>query len=397
MDFSFYPTSSSTNGNDAQDPKLKREALLIASFSIVLYLFVACVAFYYDRKFSLHTSRDSGMQTLIGKYDHAKQSFFRVLFVSCLLDIPAYVGCLAYDGPTECEWNGLDELIFWFFHLLALCGYAFCIIIPCVLWADMITKKDGKLFFSNYPYDCIKRFFQIMLLLYVCTSLLDIIMSCIYYRMSDKEAFADAPTYDFTPLIESILIVSISVGCLYCGIRLQLYVREVKFDSSIETKFLFTLNLIMSILVLSFVSRAVLVLMFIPYIPQSYQQRVSYSVYTIVSRWMPDVFCQLLLIYIMRLSGREVSAKSSRYVNSEDSQTEKKDVMYSPLLVDDYNQDSADLQASIEENLLPIFKTNENRTTAEDSKPSNNTFKYNYKTSDRRFLSSDLDIDEELF
>jgi hypothetical protein len=419
---------------------------------------VAGLAYYYYRKFSRQNTADSGKyQTLIGKYDHAKKLFFGVLTVSCLLEIPAYIGCLAYDGPTDCEWHYPDEILFWFFHLLALCGYACCIIIPCVLWSDMINKQDGKLFFSSYPYDCIKRYFQVMLLLYFFNSSLDILMTCVYYKMSNRVAYQDAPTYSVCALIECILIVFISVGCLYCGIQLQMYVHSAKLNANVEIKFLFTLNLILFVIVLSFLGRAILVLRFAPNVPKSFKNPVNYVVYTIIARWTPDVFCQLLLIYIMRLSGNEILAKNSTIITQPQQNRMsgffgKKDALKDPLLSDEYQPDSEELRASFEESLLPVLKMAEKYSTKSRSmksgetdlptshenttqgtvvsdpipiKPTTNTnssnnshrissnaligsyeepasysptnsYKYSYNSPlDRRFLSSDYNLDQE--
>jgi hypothetical protein len=343
----------------------RKEALIIASLSIFFYSLVGCIAYYYYRKFSrLKNPNTLQAESLIGKYDHAKKLFFGILMVSSFLELPGYIGCIATDGPDECVWHSPSKVIFWFFHLLSLCGYACCIVIPCVLWSDMINKKDGKLFFSSYRYDRVKRYFQALLVLYFLNTIVYILLSAAHYRMSDRMAYRNSnPAYGICALDETIIIVLIAVGCLFCGIRLQVYVHRAKLNAVAELKFLFTLNIILFVIVLSFLSRAILNLGFAPGIP-AVQNDVSYPVYTILTRWTPDIFCQLLLVYIMRLSGNEILTKNSNVIGHVSVGSGKgngfmynKSHSMAPLLgSDEYEPDSDELRASFQENILPVLK-----------------------------------------
>eukprot|EP01040_Poterioochromonas_malhamensis_P004370 gene4370-4684_t len=339
--------------------KLQNQAFAVASISIFLYGSMFIISMYYFIKFINHEKDNvRAAYTNIGKYDHAKKLFFGLLAVSSLLEIPNYIGCLAGNGITDCEWKTADHLLFWFFHLLALCGYAYCVIIPCLLWSDMINKKDGKLFFSSYKYDNIKHFFRFFLILYLINTCIDIIVSIIYYRNSDGFAYREAPTYSICVLIECIIIVFIAIGCLYCGIQLERYVYNTTFaliPIHIERKFLLSLNLILLVIVLSYLGRAILILRFVPGMPRNFQNPVNYAIYTFIARWIPHILCQGLLILIMRYSGKEIVARNSS-------------LSYHPLnnnnnnlpgshqeISDEYHPGSNEI-AEMEESLLAVYK-----------------------------------------
>jgi hypothetical protein len=371
--------SYSESEDSGQNTTLRNEAITIATFSIILYGIVFLIASYYYLKFlrleRKHLTTVYHPSSGTGKYDQAKKLFFGILALSALLDIPTYIGCLANNGPTDCEWDGPEELLFWYFHLCALCGYACCIIIPCVLWSDMINKRDGKLFFSAYPYDRIKRYFQCLLVLYFLNVVINIIGCSIYYKLSDPTYFQQSPTASFYSLLECILIVLISTGCLYCGLRLQIYVHEAKLNPIAEMKFLFTLNVILFMIVISFLGRAILVVKFARGMPKSFQHPVNYAVFILIARWTPDVFCQILLCYIMRLSSGEIAAKHnptsavvikggtgrgsqlSGHYSGYFSRSQKFS-MKDRLISGEYSPDSSEL-AALEESLLPVFKMGE--------------------------------------
>ena len=355
------PSSASHDDDDFPFHSTRQDILITASFSVFLYITVACVAAYFYNKFlKVVENMENPDDSLVGKYDHAKKIFFGLLTMSSLLEVPQYIGCVIDNGPQECEWGSPEEALFWFFHLVARSGYAYCIIIPCVLWSDMIYKKDGRLFFSNYPYDWIKRYFQFTLSIYFFNACFDILMSCIYYDPNERFAYKKAPTYAACAVVECIVIVLISVGCLVCGIRLQRYVHYAKLSTTVEIKFLFTLNLILSMIVISLLGRAVLILRFAPGMPESFRNPAPYWVYTLIARWLPDILCQSCLMYIMRLSGEEIMAKKSGSIQSHSGSLSGffsgvRDSTKDRLL-DEYEPDSAELRASFEENLLPVLK-----------------------------------------
>ena len=150
--------------------------IILASISIVLYSSLAFTCAYFFRKFQLLREQGSEAATngLLrwggislrsssdnGKFDDQKILFFFVLTVSAVLDIPMYVGCIVNGGPTDCEWDGIGYPVLWCMHLISCTGYALSIILPAILWSDILESRDGRIFFSKYPVDPTKRFFQV--------------------------------------------------------------------------------------------------------------------------------------------------------------------------------------------------------------------------------------------
>jgi hypothetical protein len=298
----------------------RHEALGIASFSILFYSVIAFMSYHYYQKFVMIEKLNHGgvsssvyYRNNLGKYDETKKLFFSILMISSLLDIPEYINCLVQDGPTDCQTDTPDFLIFWFCHLLALDGYACCIIIPCVLWSDMINKKDGKLFNSKFDDDIIKIFFKCILCLYFMNTFFMIVCAIIYFSMTPSE-YASQIYYAICAFAEAILITLISLGCLFSGVNLLSYVKSAKLPEIIENKFIITLNVILFVMVLSFLGRAVLIMRFSAFMPEEFRNGVPYSAYTVVSRWLPDIFCMYCLILIMRFSGQEIIDKNSNII-----------------------------------------------------------------------------------
>jgi hypothetical protein len=316
------------------------EALSIATISIIFYLSLALLSFYYYRKF-LHIEKANKGVSLsvyyrnnIGRYDDTKKLFFFILTVSSLLEIPTYLGCLVLGGPEECEWNNVTFMLFWFFHMLALCGYAFCIVIPCVLWSDMVNKRDGKLFFSVFPYDNVKRFFRVLILSYLINTIGNLVAAIVYYQPSNPKHFKETYSYSFCAVVECVEIFLISLGCMYCGIKLQVYVHKAKLNPLLEMKFLFSLNVVLFVVVLSFLGRAILVLEFAHFMADFNWKEgcVTYSVFVIISRWLPDVFCQFCLILLMRTPSSEIAKKTLNNSSSRSRGTtaENEDALLDP-------------------------------------------------------------------
>jgi hypothetical protein len=110
------------------------------------------------------------------------------------------------------------------------------------------------------------------------------------------------------------VITLISLGCLFSGVNLLSYVKSAKLPKIIENKFIITLNVILFVMVLSFLGRAVLIMRFSAFMPEEFRNGVPYSAYTVVSRWLPDIFCMYCLILIMRFSGQEIIDKNSNII-----------------------------------------------------------------------------------
>jgi hypothetical protein len=284
----------------------------LACVSIMLYASLAIVAGYYFFKFRSIKQKSSYLGS---SYDEPKIFFFFVLSVSALLDIPTFLGCLAKGGPEDCEWDDASYPVVWFCHLIAVCGYAFAITIPCVMWLDMVNRKDGKLFFSSFPYDKTKRFFQFLIILYYLITLVDMTAAIVDFRVSDHSRFQSRNVIDaICTTLEPVVIFCISLGCLWCGMRLQKHVVDAKFAFKTVIRVLCVQTIIMLIIALSYLARALLILRLVYFMPGNYFTTFacSYAVWLLCTRWLPYIFCSFCLIASMRSSGAEVAARNLR-------------------------------------------------------------------------------------
>lgn len=287
--------------------------ITLACISIILYGALSGVSAYYYFKFRAIMQDGAQYSRTAGRYDEPKVLFFLVLMISGFFELPAYVGCLVHDGPRDCEWDSYTYPIFWVFHLLAVIGYAFSITIPCVMWSDMMNRKDGKLFFSAFPYDSTKRFFQICIVTYVLNTAVDLVAIGISFRSDDHNHFTDNSDIDgVCTLIEPFIIFFIACGCLWCGIRLQNHVVKAKLNFGAVVRVLFYLNMTMIIICVSYLARAILVMKLVNFLPNAYAEafKMSYFVWLLCTRWIPHVVCSFSLVYLMRSSGSESAAKN---------------------------------------------------------------------------------------
>jgi len=230
---------------------------VLASISICLYSLLALLCGYCGVQFW-----DFRENKLIeGRYIAPKFQFFVILFVSAMLDIPLYVGCLSKHGAKECMWNDEFYIASQQLHLVATCGYLYAIIIPAVLWSDVIHLKDGYFWNSSYLIDSTKLFFRVMFVLFCLNELTSIIGSIIFQRPSDTDAYTGSHSFgEISQLISPILLSLITIGCLWSGIRLQRYVINVQLGNLTLIRILMHLNFTMFLIVATYGLRALLVL-----------------------------------------------------------------------------------------------------------------------------------------
>jgi hypothetical protein len=288
----------------------------IAIVSIILYASLALTSAFYFLKFrhmlqlkNLRPTRD------FGRYDEPKILFFLVLFISATLDLPMFIGCVIEGAPKDCEWDSISYPIFWSMHLLAVCGYAFSIVTPPVLWSDIINQKDGKLWFSKYPMDGTKWFFQVTLFLFWSLMVMTVLLVILFYRIDDHKEFTKKNALNtVSSILEPMLTFLISAGCLYCGVRLQLYVMRVRLEGAKEIRFLFHLNITLFIILATYLSRSLMVLRLFVLVSEEYKNafKSSYFVWILVTRWLPYIFCSFCLINEMRFTGAQIADKYNR-------------------------------------------------------------------------------------
>ena len=286
-------------------------AAVLSSLNFVFYSFVTIISGYFFFKFRavVYSANPQPSSSAFGRFDGSKLIFFLVLFVSSILDIPLSLSCIILGSPRKCEWNGLSYPFLWSLHLLSLNGYAYTVITPFIMWSDIINSKDGKLFFSSFPVDNTKRFFQFLLLLYFLSTLLIFVQLIIYYDVNNEGGFGESDLTSITDCVEPFIIVLIAAGCLWCGLRLQLHVINVGFHVTVQKAVLMKLNLTMAVIVICYLARALSVLKLFTAMPWAYKLafRQSYFEWLICTRWLPYILCSLLLVNSMHQSGAQLA------------------------------------------------------------------------------------------
>lgn len=284
-------------------PYSRDEVLSVAAVSIFLYGFLFSSSFYFFVKLLLKpkTTSYSVATTFEMQMDDSRKLFFAIISFSALFDMPVYVGCIAYNGPSDCEWDGALYKSFWMLHLFAVGGYAMALGIPLYLWSEVVNGRDGKIWNSRFKPDFTRKYLYGATALYMAIQILIIISVGAFYNTEKKQYDEYIELKTVTSVAESICITLISAGWCWCGIRLQLRVRRVQFRPEAERKILFIVTMIMSAITLSFFTRAVFVLSLIHENEDGYRIP-SFTLWVLGTRWLPYIMCSFMLIYIMRRS-----------------------------------------------------------------------------------------------
>jgi len=108
------------------------EATLVASLSICFYGSLCLISTFFYATYTLRKFEKRGL------YDDSKRFFLGVLALSSVADLPLYIVCIVKGGPYQCEWKDISYYITWFLQLLSLSGFCLILVIPSVLWADVM-------------------------------------------------------------------------------------------------------------------------------------------------------------------------------------------------------------------------------------------------------------------
>jgi len=274
--------------------------------SIILFIALALTSFYnayffYD--FQLKQLKD-------GLYVRAKFLYFIILGISACLDLPQYFYCWYGNFPYFCRENTISYEAGICSHILASCGYLYCIITPAILWNDMILLKDGNFWFTNSSLCYTKIFFRTFFVIFCIITVGLIIGDIIYtqttelnqsnYYLNDNRSAAIA--FCVTPTIIFIIVIC----CLWSGVKLHFYVIKeqvgVKLDlSSKQHRVLIYWNLINLIFALSYFLKVLILLGRWNKMPSSYKddfQRINghYDIWVPLAQWLPSVFCSFCQI-----------------------------------------------------------------------------------------------------
>lgn len=286
----------------------EKNTLIIASISLILFLFLSLLSLYHAVEF--WDFRLNKLKEV--KYASPRFVFFIVLGISAVLEIPRYIGCINLNGPYFCNWVEYNHSfdITYEFHLVALCGYSYSIITTSILWSDTVQGKDGKFWFSSSPLDFTKIFFRVAYILYCLTNIIMIIMNAYYIFQNDDDETDDGYT-GISYFLSPMLLLCIATGCFCTGIRLQLYVIQVKLGGPTQFTALVRVNMIMALVVSSYFLRALLLLSYWDKIPGSYVDSFqyfseNYPVWMPLTQWFPFIICSTCLIFVMKLKKRTI-------------------------------------------------------------------------------------------
>ncbi len=352
------------------------EPQVVALISLLLYSSLALVAGRYYLKFvRLRITRSSHSSPQQSKvlYDGPKEWFFLVLTITALIDIPLPIGCLYEGGPQDCEWDNLSYPIGWYLHMIAIVGYAYTIMVPCILWNDIMTGGNGYLFPTSFT-SCfsslslittssshttspspLKIFLRILMIGYIFNTVSDVISGIITFRVHNHSYYSTNIEYNISVIIEVILICCITIACFISGMRLHAFVikqeqllypkqttlaslpvttssamglgsifatRKVEERPKAATtvkahRIMLYLNLPMAVIMITYMIRGVFELRLVSWMPPAYIDtfRCSFIIWTFVAKWLPYGCCSFVLIWIMRMSGTERKMKAAQRPN----------------------------------------------------------------------------------
>ena len=276
-----------------------------ATISIFLYLSLLGTCIYYALRFwkAVNGTIQGG-----GLYSKPKFIFFVILGLSALLDLPTFLACVGKGGPTDCIWNDASYAFVWSCHLIATCGYLYAVITPSILWSDIIRQKDGNFWNSGSPLDGTKIFFRITYVIYCCVIITNVLGVIIYSKSSNESQYSDSNALGaINNCLMPVMLVVVTFGCFWSGIRLRHYVMNVQLGSTTQLRVLFKLNFTMIIICASYTMRALLVMSLYNDIPQSYvsvmDETWHYPLWMALTQWVPFLLCSFCLVNEMKFKG----------------------------------------------------------------------------------------------
>mmetsp|Transcript_4006 Transcript_4006/g.6804 ORF Transcript_4006/g.6804 Transcript_4006/m.6804 type:complete len:563 (+) Transcript_4006:27-1715(+) len=327
-------------------------ALVIAISSLVLYICLLGASIYQIRVQKRLRDASSG-----GSFVEFKLVFFTVLATSALFSLPLWVGCLLAGSPSTCEWHGPYYYTCWSFHLFALIGFSFCVGIPSIMWSDIINNTQrlhpgttvsflGSFrrvfsvplgsggrnvdYYQNYDasttsfvancslcrgvrVDYMRFTFVLFVFCYSINELV-VIASFIQFYIQDRNVsdFVEhSNIYRVSTYIEPFIIFFFAGNCLFSGISLQLHVRRARLEESMQRKLLTTLNSVLLVVTITYITRAVFVLdLFLEF---SGALTYSYFIWIVCTHWMPHLLGSSCLFYLMSSQGSERKHRGKVY------------------------------------------------------------------------------------
>lgn len=252
-----------------------------------------------------------------GLYGTPKFVFFVVLGASALLDLPTFIACAGKGGPNECLWDHSSYAFVWSCHLIATCGYMYAVITPSILWSDIIRQKDGNFWNSASPLDETKIFFRIAFVIYCCVIVSNVLGVIIFSDPEDESSYSNSNALGaLNNCLMPIMLVVVTFGCFWSGLRLRQYVMNVKLGGAVQLRILLKLNFTMFMICASYTMRAILVLSIYDDIPHPYQHTMhptwQYPVWMPLTQWVPFLLCSFCLVNEMKFHNAGNKGSSMR-------------------------------------------------------------------------------------
>jgi hypothetical protein len=268
------------------------DELWVSFFSVIFYGFVA--SFSADQYIKYYRFGNGS------KISNCRRLFFGVLSVSALLDLPVWFLCIGYMGPSTCVMETVFFKVFQCFHMLALCGYAFCLGITTILWSDILTENEDKPIIDFKNPDIGRKLFYSFFLLYFLNEFTVILSICLWMDEKDPNKFLESnEVYQFSDFTEPFLICVLAGGCLFTGVRLQRYVLSVRLGTRLQREFLVQLNGVLFLVTACYLARAILIFTLFYDFGSDDLSGISFAVWTLCTRWMPNVGSSLCLFVFM--------------------------------------------------------------------------------------------------
>jgi len=291
----------------AGDAGLSTQSIAIMGLTAYsILMFVSLYQYFFHRK--LQTDGTAG------RYTHMKTRFFAIMVFSAFFDIPTYIGCIAENSPEECEWDNAWYVAVWVMHLIATCGYSLALTIPPLLWDDIINRREGRFLFEEYPRNSSRLVFMVCVVLYWVVVLYSIICILVFFNISDHTAYYHdrgglSAISQLAALMEPVVIFTLSMTCLYYGVKLQVHVLSTGVSTSVQRRLLVQLNIVLCLIVLCYLARAVMLLRLFGPTPQSYKDAIDpgYLCWLLGTRWLCHIVCSLFLVRVMSKNSAHIA------------------------------------------------------------------------------------------
>ena len=183
------------------------------------------------------------------------------------------------------------------------------------MWSDIVNGVDSQSLlksFSTSHIDSTRICFITFVACYVVIELTTIISIAVTMSPNHmNDYFENNEIYRLSILLEPFVICFFAGGCLLIGIRLQLYVRSVRFDQFTQRRLLFQLNGVLAIVTICYMLRSILIFNLRI---QFMSSNIPYVAWIACTHWAPQVICSFCLLTIMsRSRTSENNTNSGKY------------------------------------------------------------------------------------